>query len=49
MNIEVKHCARCGENHIITFKKFLRRHFDWTFWGMCPNTQEPVLLKILDF
>jgi len=49
----VSHCARCGKDHKdkIIFKEFLRPIVDsdgtvWNYWGKCPNSGEPILLKI---
>jgi hypothetical protein len=44
-------CARCGQDHEVEFKKFQRPIEDsdstvWTHWGICPNTDEPILLKM---
>ena len=48
MTVEITRCTRCGGDHPIAFSKFLRPpHFDdrfWDWWGMCPNTKEPVLM-----
>lgn len=47
----VFHCARCGENHdAVTFQKFTRPIIDadgtvWQRWGMCPVTNEPILMS----
>lgn len=42
-------CARCGENHQdIPFHILLRPMGEWTHWGSCPNTKEPILLRIVD-
>lgn len=38
-------CARCGSNHdSIEFKKFKKKPPKYTHWGMCPITNEPVLM-----
>jgi hypothetical protein len=39
-------CARCGENHIVKFKKFKRPINNWTHWGICPVEKEPILMQI---
>ena len=46
---KVYNCARCGEDHKVTFKKF-KSQVDCpcgqasTHWGMCPVTREPILM-----
>lgn len=40
-------CARCGQNHAnIVFKKLLRPCEHMTYWASCPQTGEPIMLKI---
>jgi hypothetical protein len=46
--VSVTNCARCGETHDIRFTRFQRPSGDWTHWGMCQQTGEPVLLKIVE-
>jgi len=47
----VYHCARCGQDHEMTFRKFTRRAIEdddgvlWQWWGLCPITSEPVLMS----
>ena len=46
----VRHCARCGTDHQMEFREFTRPNVDadgteWTHWGMCPVTDEPVLMR----
>lgn len=44
-------CARCGQDHSgFIFQKFQNPIADadgtvWDWWGLCPTTGEPVLLK----
>lgn len=47
---KLRKCARCGKDHnfSILFKKFKIPINEWTHWGMCPNTKEPILLKLVD-
>lgn len=48
--IAVKHCARCGKDHDISFMPFRGEPFIeadkivYSFWGLCPNTGDPVLM-----
>lgn len=49
--ITVKGCARCGETHEIEFSPFAENAIECsgeisTHWGMCPNLNEPILLRI---
>jgi len=47
-------CSRCGENHSnLDFKKLGNpiivgdnKEYEFNYWGICPNTNEPVLMKI---
>ncbi len=44
--ISVRQCARCGRYHDrVMFKKFKVACQDWTHWGFCPITAEPILLQ----
>lgn len=50
MKLLVQNCARCGETHEINFEEFSLRPVKSggdtrTHWGMCSNTNEPVLMK----
>lgn len=48
MKINIRGCARCGEEHdLLEFKKLQRPVGHLTHWALCPTTGEPVLLKIL--
>lgn len=45
----VKNCARCGKNHKdITFMRFKNPPTTHTHWSMCPNANEPILMKMVD-
>ncbi len=54
MVINVHGCARCGETHQIKFQPFQRQPVtdsdgtEWSYWGMCDNLSEPVLLKVTE-
>lgn len=49
-NIEIKGCARCGNNHIMDFYKFDRpvvitdNDILYTHFGICSTNSQPVLL-----
>lgn len=47
--IGVSGCARCGQTHAILARPLDRPSVDdsgieWTHWGMCPMTEQPVLV-----
>lgn len=48
--IDVTNCARCGSDHTnLKFFKFNHPVKDeagsWTHWAICPNLNEPVLMR----
>ncbi len=45
MKVTVRRCQRCGKNHQMVFAKLTNPADEWTHWGLCPNTKEPVLLR----
>lgn len=45
MIIDVKNCARCGENHDrLDFRGFTRAHPTYSAWATCPETGEPIFI-----
>lgn len=44
--IEVKNCARCGEDHKLPFTPF-ENHDTYTYWSMCPTKEQPILMRII--
>lgn len=49
MNVDVKHCALCGQDHDqLPFQAFGRPCGEWTHWAMCPVANEPILCQIVD-
>ena len=49
MSIFINSCARCGKNHTVRFNRFVSGDIDgYNHWGFCPNTKDPILLKIVD-
>lgn len=45
----IESCARCGEDHkSILFMSFLKENVQYQFWGTCPRTGEPVLMKTIE-
>lgn len=49
MNVNVNHCARCGQDHEgLEFSPFTNPCGEWTHWAMCPVVREPILCRIMD-
>lgn len=53
MEIIVRSCARCGQTHKVHFEKFAQNPIIaygdiMTHWGMCPNINEPILMRIIN-
>ncbi len=50
--IHVTRCARCDMDHAVTFHPFRFHNIvdsdktEWQYWGTCPITGEPILLKV---
>jgi hypothetical protein len=38
---QIANCSRCNECHLVTVKNIA--HFQFRWWGICENTDEPVL------
>jgi hypothetical protein len=54
MKINVKHCARCEQDHAdLEFAAFTEHpvpvtdKIEWTHWAMCPALNEPVLMRVI--
>jgi hypothetical protein len=47
-SVMVEDCARCGGKHQVVFQKLRRDCEGWTHWASCPETGEPILMKIED-
>lgn len=45
--VSLRRCDRCGGSHVpIVFKPFSMRDIGrWTHYSLCPNTNEPVLMR----
>ncbi len=44
----VKNCARCRGEHKIKYMVFsIQKPPGYDMWAMCPQTDEPILIKIL--
>lgn len=54
MIVKVNNCARCSENHDLNFIEFSKNPIEdsdgtiWNYWAICPNTNEPILLKVIN-
>lgn len=41
----VYRCARCGNDHpAVQFSPLTNASDEWSFWGVCPELKEPILL-----
>lgn len=46
--VTIRDCARCGDNHDnLMFQRFQYPPDDFDAWGMCPDTNEPILMTVL--
>ena len=49
----IRGCARCRKDHLVTFMQLNGEPIEdgdgteWTHWGICPNTGDPVLMRII--
>ena len=47
VTLMVNSCARCGKDHLVSFYQFKEKPIrDNQYWGICPKTNDPVLMKI---
>jgi len=47
---DVGRCARCGKDHAqLEFRPLANAPDEWTHWAMCPETNEPVLVRMRVF
>lgn len=52
----IKHCARCGGDHVLILAMPLTRPFApeeaggvaWTHWAPCPTNGEPILVRVAE-
>lgn len=42
MDVLVLTCARCRQDHNIVFERLTNPPDEYDWWGMCPNTHQPV-------
>ncbi len=47
MNIMVRQCQRCGQDHEMDFAPLANPVDEYAWWGMCPVIEQPVLLAIV--
>lgn len=48
---EIKNCARCGKNHKkVSIKRFRMPPDDteYTHWGVCPVSKDPILISVTE-
>jgi hypothetical protein len=50
--VTVLRCARCGQDHeLMLFRRIKGQPMEdadgvtWTYWGICPTTGDPVMLR----
>jgi len=48
MKTEIKCCARCEKDHEVEVKVFTNPPPIYTHWALCPNLNEPILIKIIE-
>jgi hypothetical protein len=50
MHIAVRECARCLRDHHepVHFKPLSNPPEEFTHWGMCPTTREPIVMKVVE-
>lgn len=47
MPVDISNCARCGEDHEqMIFSLLANASDEWKYFGMCPVTDQPVMLRI---
>lgn len=48
IRLRVEKCARCGGDHDepLTFAPLDRPNEAWTHWTMCPNSRQPIMLRV---
>lgn len=45
----VRGCARCGQDHpTLKVLPISNPIDDFNYWGFCPNTYQPVLVKVME-
>jgi hypothetical protein len=49
IDVDVKHCARCGAkvHPGVKFQKLRRPAKEFNWWASCPKTGEPILMRII--
>lgn len=44
--VYVRGCQRCGKDHVVRFEPLRRPTDEYTWWGTCGNTGQPVLMAV---
>ncbi len=47
MRVTIADCPRCREAHAVVFYGLIEPIDDYTDWGMCPNSSELLLMRIV--
>lgn len=46
---DIHHCSRCGSTHKnMVFVKLDRACKEYTHWAECPETEQPILMRIVN-
>ncbi len=46
--VDVRGCSRCGGAHdALRFEPLLNPDDVFEYWGSCPNTGQPILLRVV--
>lgn len=48
MKTNIVSCARCEKDHEVEVKEFTNPPPNYTHWALCPNLQEPILIKVVE-
>jgi len=44
----IRNCARCGCSHDkLTFMKLKKPSGEFTHWAICPQSEQPIMMKIV--
>jgi transcription elongation factor Elf1 len=46
VDVQVKHCQRCGKDHALYFQELNNAVDAWSYFAICPNTDQPILLRV---
>ena len=48
LTLSIENCARCGSSHHSVVAEPLDNSDQFTHWVMCPNSDQPILIKNID-